>query len=66
MQHGAHQTRPPRREIHELAARASVDIRTAERALVEGVNAIRGLPRERIADAMRELGRAATEPQHAP
>lgn len=51
---------PAPRDIYRLAAEASIDPRTARKALNEGVGVIRGdLVRERIERAMRVLGLSA-------
>lgn len=56
MQHGAMVSAPPR-DVFRLAAEASIDPRTAKKALTDGLGAIRGeLVRERIRRAMAVLG----------
>ena len=56
--------------ILELAAKAGCDPRTAAKALMYGPGAVRGLPGERLARAMRELGidpkaNGSSPPPHA-
>jgi hypothetical protein len=53
--HETHQAITPRLVLR-LAVLADVDPRTARKAMLHGVAAVRGRPAERIADAARELG----------
>lgn len=48
--------RPPRTLVIELAAAASCDPRTADRAMRDGSAAIRGMAGYRVARAMARLG----------
>lgn len=48
--------KPTRTLVLQLAARAAVDPRSARKAILEGPDAVRGMPGERCAEAMRELG----------
>jgi predicted urease superfamily metal-dependent hydrolase len=50
--------RPSRREVLALASLASIDPRTAERVLIEGLDAVRGMVRERVAEALAARGAA--------
>jgi hypothetical protein len=47
---------PSARTIIKLAAAADVDPRTAAKALREGLDAVRGRPRDRLAEAAPALG----------
>jgi hypothetical protein len=59
------QDRPRRRDVLILAGRAGVDPRTAERALREGPDALRGMVGDRILDALDaiEAERRVTGPR---
>ncbi len=50
-----------RLDVLKLAGLAGVDPRTARKALREGPDAIRGIPGERCAKAMRDLGLATAD-----
>jgi hypothetical protein len=54
-------SKPRRRDVIALAAAATVDPRSAEKALQQGPYSVRGLAGDRLAEAMRELGLTQVE-----
>jgi hypothetical protein len=54
--HNGRMSQPPRPIVRELAVHASVDTRTATRAVAEGSRSVRGLAGVRLARSMLALG----------